>query len=292
MEDTAWSAGYRAQLLFGPDAITIGTTSPGAAPGDFAIKNAYVSLRAPVGNGLNFKVGVWDTVVGYEVFEAGNNPNYSRSYGYFIEPITHTGVLASYALTDWLTLSGGIADGGGVNTINSRTDARWLMTYVGSMAITAPESAGFLAGATLYFGVVDAGIDYAKDVVNLYAGGSMPTPITGVTLGLAYDYRANGLRDNSYENAVAGYLGWQLTEKLKFSGRAEYATGSNGAYGYAGPESVQLFGLVTTLDYNLWANAITRLELRWDHDLQGNGEFLDSTKDDAVSLALNVIYKF
>ena len=35
---------------------------------------------------LDAKLGVWDTIVGYETFDAGNNPNYTRSYGYTIEP--------------------------------------------------------------------------------------------------------------------------------------------------------------------------------------------------------------
>ena len=291
--DSSWSAGYRAQILFGPDANTIGTTSTlGNSANDFAVKNAYVTLHAPVGNGLDFKVGVWDTVIGYEVFEAGTNPNYSRSYGYFIEPIVHTGVLASYKLTDWLSVSGGVADAGGVNTINSRVALESVKTYLGSITLTAPESAGFLKGATLNFGAVDAGIVNGKDIINLYVGGSVPTPVTGVTLGFAYDYRANGLADSSYENAVGGYLAWQATEKLKLNGRAEYATGSNGAYGITQDGHTELFGLTATLDYTLWANAITRLEFRWDRDLGGNGAFLDGTKDNAASLALNVIYKF
>ena len=293
LDEAAWSAGYRAQLLFGPDANTLGSLSTlGSASGDFAIKNAYVTLRAPVGDGLTLKLGVWDTIMGYEVFEAGNNPNYSRSYGYYIEPIIHTGVLVSYTFADWLTVSGGIADGGGKNNINFRTPVESLLSYVASIALTAPESAGFLKGATLYAGVMDSGIAGAKDMVNLYLGATFPTPLTGLSVGVAYDYRANGLFDRSYENAAGGYLSWQATEKLKLHGRAEYATGSNGAYGFTQDGHTELFGLTATVDYRLWANAITRLEFRWDKDLSGDGQFLDGTKENAASLALNVIYKF
>jgi hypothetical protein len=65
-----------------------------------------VTLRAPVGNGLDFKLGVWDTIIGYEVFDAGSNPNYSRSYGYFLEPTTYTGIQASYHIAEWLCAAG------------------------------------------------------------------------------------------------------------------------------------------------------------------------------------------
>ena len=39
----------------GPDANVLGTASTGLGT-DFAIKQAYVALRVPVGNGLDFKV--------------------------------------------------------------------------------------------------------------------------------------------------------------------------------------------------------------------------------------------
>jgi len=83
-----WAAGYKVDLLFGPDADTFHTTSTSAfgGPSDFAIKQAYVDLKAPVGNGLDIKVGVWDTIIGYEVFDAPSNPNFTRSYGYSMEP--------------------------------------------------------------------------------------------------------------------------------------------------------------------------------------------------------------
>ncbi len=304
--EEAWSAGYRAQLLFGPDANLLGSLSPLAgASGDFAIKNAYVSLRAPLGRGLKLKMGVWDTIMGYEVFDAGKNPNYSRSFGFYLEPIIHTGVLATYEVADWLTVNAGIANGiesrAAFNKINSRVDPAggWdfkELSYVGSVVLTAPESMGFLQGATLYGGIMYAGFrgDYfgGDDIINYYAGATLPTPAKAVTLGVAYDYQANGLFDNSYANAIGGYVSIQLTEKLKFNARGEYATGSPGAFGTATGEKAELLGVTGTLDYALWAQAITRLECRWDHDLSNNNIFGPSDKNNAVSLALNVIYNF
>ncbi|MGA4579526.1 outer membrane beta-barrel protein [Limisphaera sp. VF-2] len=293
LDESDWAAGYRVQLLFGPDANTLRSLSTlGTASGDFAIKNAYVSLRAPVGRGLTLKMGVWDTIMGHEVFESGNNPNYSRSYGYFIEPIIHTGVLASYELMDGVTLSAGVADGGGSNSINARSGIDSVMSYVGSIALSAPESWGALSGTTLYLGAMDSGRQGAKDMINWFAGLTVPLPWEGWSVGAAYDYRAHGLFDGSYENATGLYVMWQASEKLKLSTRAEYATGSAGAYGYAGSNPVQLFGLTGTLAYALWPNTLSRLELRWDHDLNSRGEFLNGLANNAVSLALNVIYQF
>src|SRR5258707_4823808 len=78
----------------------------------------------PVGNGLDWKVGVFDSILGYESVQSPNNPNYTRSYGHSIEPQTHTGVLASYRFNDMVSASVGIADTVG-SAINSRAQLGW-----------------------------------------------------------------------------------------------------------------------------------------------------------------------
>ena len=87
--------GYKVDLLLGPDAVTYGDHNCRPRRGAGA-KQAYVDLRAPLGNGVEFKVGVWDTILGYEVFETPLNPNFTKSYGYTIEPATFTGVQGTY----------------------------------------------------------------------------------------------------------------------------------------------------------------------------------------------------
>lgn len=324
LDEGDWSAGYKVDLLFGPDANTYATTSTGAADSDFGIKQAYVTLQTPLGNDLIAKVGVFDTIIGYEVFESGNNPNYSRSYGYFIEPTEHTGVLLSYALTEWLSINAGIAD-----AYNARINARGadsnvtrdfgLQAYMGSIAITLPEGSGFLEGASIYAGVVhgltsadsDTDGDGNADSIDgdprtsLYAGFTIPTPLENLAAGLAYDYRFTERyrgpatpNASEYATAVAGYLTYQLTPQAKLGARAEYATGSAGTWGakpVGGPENEEFFGLTATLDYSLWDNVLTRLEFRWDKDLSGGtpafGGALDPAKN-AYVLGLNVIYNF
>src|SRR5579859_8074911 len=120
LDESEWSAGYRVDLWAGPDANVLGTQSVlSTGSSDFAIRQAYVALRAPVMNGLDFKMGVFDSIVGYESVESPNNPNYTRSYGHSIEPQTHTGLLASYRFNDMVSASVGIADTTGP-VINSR----------------------------------------------------------------------------------------------------------------------------------------------------------------------------
>src|SRR5206468_10539807 len=126
---------------------------------DFAVRQAYVALRTPVGNGLDWKVGVFDSIIGYESVESPNDPNYSRSYGHSIEPQTHTGVLSSYRFCDAFSASVGIADTIGPQ-INERAFApsgnqrESFKTYMRPFAVTAPDNLGCLSGSTLYGGVV------------------------------------------------------------------------------------------------------------------------------------------
>src|SRR5437588_6948247 len=200
LDEGEWAAGYRVDLWAGPDANTLNTQSLGVK-GDFAIRQAYVALRMPVGNGLDWKVGVFDSVVCYESVESPNNPNYTRSYGHSIEPQTHTGVLASYRFCDMFSASVGIANTVGP-VINSRAFApvqavnpysESYKTYMASIAITAPDSVGVLAGSTLYAGVVNgfnnniAGTGLAAPSLNAYVGGTVATPVTGLRLGAAWD---------------------------------------------------------------------------------------------------------
>src|SRR5215472_1056109 len=49
LDESEWAAGYRVDLWAGPDANTLNTVSTGVH-GDFAIRQAYVALRTPVGN--------------------------------------------------------------------------------------------------------------------------------------------------------------------------------------------------------------------------------------------------
>lgn len=304
LEEGDWAAGYKAELLFGPDAVGYNPSMGGG--GDAGIKQAYVNLRAPIGNGLELKMGVFDTIIGYEVFDSVANPNYSRSYGYSIEPTEHTGILASYRFADWLSASVGVA-----NTWNAGVNARAVRagvgaadesekTYMASVTLTAPESWGSLKGAALYLGVINGLAGAASDTTSYYAGASIPLPVTGLSLGASYDYRGTetvGAFNSTYANATALYLSYQATEKLKLNGRAEYASGTAGTWYFSGDPTDprnEIFGATLTADYALWANVVTRAEFRWDSALNGGpGSRPFGVADkNALSLALNVIYKF
>src|SRR2546425_6963096 len=129
LSEDQWASGYKADLWFGPDAGTYrALVGNGGGDPSFAIKQAYVALRTPIGNGIDWKAGVFDTIIGYESSESYLNPNYSRSYGHGLEPQPHTGVLATYKATDAISFAAGVANtynpvGGDVNARATRNGA-------------------------------------------------------------------------------------------------------------------------------------------------------------------------
>jgi hypothetical protein len=305
LDEAQWSAGYRADLFMGPDADTLATQSTGSAS-DFGLKQAYVALRAPVGNGLDMKLGVWDTIIGYESTDGPNNPNYTRSYGYTVEPTTHTGLLLTYQLLDSLGVSAGIANTMGprinlrahndVNGDGSGDKAESHKTYMASLAFTVPESAGFLAGSTVYTGVIEGFGSSEGDQLNYYLGATLNTPITGVKVGAAFDYvhdlvvsQTPLIQDDA--RVYGAYVSFQATEKLSLHGRVEYADVDN-VFGS------DIFALTGTIQYDLWKNVLSRLEVRWDHDASGNESFGGETvaggpdKKNFYTVAANLVYKF
>jgi hypothetical protein len=304
LDEAEWAAGYRADLLFGPDANAFGTSSSFINVSDLAIQQAYVALRAPFGNGLDLKAGVFDSIIGYESHDSGNNPNYTRSYGTTLEPHTHTGVLATYQVMDSLGVAVGIANTMGP-TINGRSPrAESQKTYMGSVAFTIPEDWGFLTGSTVYAGAVEGFGAPDEDQANYYIGATIATPVTGLRVGAAFDYVNDfspGGVNLGHAKSYAGYVSFQATEKMSLHARAEYG---DAFLGLADQDvdpgegaHFDVFALTGTVEYELWRNVLSRLELRWDHAADGSEPFGGDpggapSKKNEFLVAANMIYKF
>ncbi|NBR86338.1 MAG: hypothetical protein EB141_09840 [Verrucomicrobia bacterium] len=283
-----FASGYNVELWLGPDAAGLGNVTGGSS---VAIKNANVALNIPVGNGLQAKIGVFDTIVGYESANSIENPNYTRSAGYTIEPTSHTGLLLSYKVCEAVSVSAGVA-----NTYDAALNAgargnNGQQTYLASISVTAPESFGFLKGAVLTAGVVDGFTSFsaplAADQTLIYVGATIPTGIDKLNLGVSWDH-LNIDKSSADQDALAGYISYKLTDKATLNTRVEYARAGTGVGG------ATEFGTATlTLDYKLWANVVSRVEYRLDHDLNGaRGTTVGATRNNSNALIGQVAYKF
>jgi len=75
LDDSPWASGYHVDINAGQDALFA------IAGGSVGVRQAYVALRTPVGNGIDWKIGAFDGVTGYESNTMYSNPNYTHSYG-------------------------------------------------------------------------------------------------------------------------------------------------------------------------------------------------------------------
>jgi hypothetical protein len=317
-DTSKWAAGYTLSLQAGADLVTAD-----------AIRQAYVELMVPVGNGIDFEVGQWDNIIGYESNDDYKNPNWSRSYGYSIEPTTHTGVLGTYKFSDAISLQLGVANSLDTLPINGRNNSATggatiesKKALVSLLSLTAPDSWGALKGSMFYVGLdygpgtgVEIGGTHAVDKTHLYVGTTINTPVKGLTFGAAWDTvnnydngaafpitGAGTVNHEGYATAIGVYASYALTDKATLNARAEYFhTTIPGftpvsAYPNGYPQDEKIIALTGTFQYQLWDNVISRLEARWDNSANGYPQFgggaAGPTKNNELMLAANIIYKF
>lgn len=98
---------------------------------------------------------------------------------------------------------------------------------------------------------------------------------------------------------MAVYASYQATEKLSIHGRGEYTTGDV-LYVRPDGDNEKILSLTGTLQYDLWANVITRAEFRWDKATEpqfgGRSPWTGGTgapdKENAFTAMLNIAYLF
>ncbi len=289
------SAGYSVNALIGEDALGYSDIA-GIGSDEFTLQSAHLDLHAPVGNGLDLTLGHFDTIVGYEVVAPGANPNYTRSYGFFTEPFTHTGVKADYALNDMVSLTAGVANtNGGVTSINTRPLTGGGnyegLTTLGAISIDLDDSAGALSGSNIYFAITNGTGDFGGgDITHYYSSLTLPTPAEGVDVGFSWDYSAQAV---GYAAAYGIYATVAPADSdFSVNLRGEYANSNNGTFGLDGIDE-DLFAITATLNYNLFENLLTRLEVRYDWDAAPQGFGSAGDLDDSQWLiALNAVYSF
>jgi len=290
LDATPFSAGYHVELWTGPGAAALGT-SPGSA-GSSVVRQAYLALGTTFGGQeIDWKIGVWDTIIGYEGLTSSANPNYTHSYGFAVEPTTHTGIQATYKVNDEITIQAGIADeeGGNAAAINGVPTAAFPLSepeLLALVSLTAPDSWGALKGATLSVGGTDNTDSNAPK--NVYAGATIPTPLAALKFGLAYDYLDVGV-GAGHANVFGAYGTYTASDKLTFNLRGELVDQTAAVIPIASRYGEEF---TATVSYALWANVLSRAEIRWDHS--ENNVYAEGTGavKDAFFAGMQLIYTF
>ena len=300
--------GFRTDLFFGDDAELIhstglGNVSPavGENPQAFDLQQAYVTARAPIGEGLDFKVGKFVTLLGAEVIESPANWNFSRSFlfGYAI-PFTHTGALVSYPLLGEL----GSTTVGVVNGWDIVDDNNQGKSLIGNLTLTPMQ------GVTLAFNGI-TGPERAADNKNdrtVFDSVVTYQPIEPLTLMANYDYGHESSMtqgapgtpgfDTANWQGLALYAKYDLTPTWSLAGRWEWfddsdnvRLGLSSANGVAN-DDIDYYEWTLTSQWQLYSHLIGRLEYR--HDKADEAVFLrhDGFTHYQDTVAGELIYHF
>jgi hypothetical protein len=290
--DGAMDTGYTVELWMGPAASDIGTQDSGTG-GTVELMQANIDLRVA---DIDLKIGQFGTVVGNDVYNYNENALYTHSFAFQLEPTHHTGLLASYTVSDDLQISAGLANTTGPETNGSSGGSGTSKTYLASISYTLPSGTGQLAGTELYYGLVSgsdnqstssSGADYH------YASITLPELVSNLSISASWDHVEYDFAAQQDSNIVGLHLGYQLNADTALNVRYEMgdvtvfeSTGTgNGNDGTYIDDADGLQSLTIGVSHKIWENVISRIEYRRD-DKDNSGANSQDT------FAANLIYSF
>ncbi len=241
------SAGFRADLIYGDDAASLGNGSAATNSNNLLVEQAFVDLNAPIGNGIVFKVGKFVTPLGYEVIERPANPNIT--YGnLFVNtiPLYHTGVLSAYKFNDIVDAKLGVVNGANNDQQSTfGTDHAQGAGLLATVNVTAPGgNANIQQGVFLSFNGGGNNAYLAPAI-----GG---TPVGAQTNDTAWVYDIWGTWSPKFNSNLTlgfnGDFGDSTNSNVLAPGTTTEATFA-GAAVYAKYQFTKLFSLATRTDW-------------------------------------------
>jgi len=301
-------AGFRTDVMIGEDAYYLANRYSSVNQGDNVSQNsnylfleqAYVSIRAPVGNGWDFKVGKFASILGYEVMERPANMN--TTYGLLFDamPLYYTGVLSSYKFDDYIDAKLGVVNGSNSDNNTTTSGGGDGCSVLAALNVTAPGGNANWSNNFQYSTNEDnntanqtrqstLGVDtqnysdsgsghaliynswgnwmpkFADDKLLFAFNALLATATTGVNA-----YQNQGGYGWGYTTTWYGagaYAKYQINDWFYVASRGEYLSGSNGALfsvidNRAGAPSRWEYTL--TSGFNVIDNLLIRAEYRLD----------------------------
>lgn len=320
-------AGFRARLNFGLDArVTRARTNfqPGTSNNELDFQELYAEYIVPVGNGLKVQVGKINTLIGYEVINSWENPNFSRTFMFGLsQAFTTTGVRFTYLFHPMVTASIGLINGwDNVDDNNKSKSFEWLLaltpherfgvSFYGSYGAEQSNSQGFApastgADPTAKRTVVGSIITIKatdKDTVILepYYGNEE----NASTISQSHNARWNGLGvylihdfDEQWSARFRGEIFEDAGGARTCTGGVNFAGGTNTCFGSPAGGAVSAGGIAQTLwentytlQYRPFPSLITRAEFRYDHSNKNVFLYGGRPANNQETLSFQVVYLF
>jgi len=266
---------------------------------DFTISQGFVTYKAPISKGLDFKFGKFASWIGAELCQSVDNPNFSRSL-VFENAITwtNTGLAISYPLLDSLTTSFYFVNGW--DTFVDNNDGK-TVGYQFNLAIS--EDTTFVVNGS-------HGPEQDEDLVEDAEGNLRhfwdiiftfkPFDKTTFNLNFVFGTEESGANDIFGKDTAdqrfnyktgkwwgfSGIVSQDFTESFGLALRGEYFDDKDGAR--RGVDNLSIWELTLTVNTKIRENLLVRPEIRYDEANQGifnghNGE---------VTAAIDLAYLF
>jgi Putative beta-barrel porin-2, OmpL-like. bbp2 len=294
-DPSKFDIGFNIEGLYGRDAVYThsdgildngnkhGKTSP---DDDIDLEQAYLLVSAPLGTGLEFQIGKFDTLLGYEVINPTGNPLYTHSYEFsYGVPFTQTGILATYNLTSALKLTAGITRGWNQSTddnngaIDFLGQAAWNINSAWSATVNLSEGPQSTGDNHDYWTVVEGIVAWQ----------------VSDQLKLAGDFLYGDANAIAQWYAAAGYADYTLNKFAAINLRGEfYHDGRGFTTGVGRTDTNYIEGtlgvaVTPTPDVNLLQTLTIRPEVRVDMADQG---VYDGRKYTQLTMAVDAYLKF
>lgn len=269
----------------------------------------YLTYTAPLGSGVSLEAGRFVTLLGAEIIPVYNNQNFNESRSLLFnlgEPLTHTGIRASYTFNDYVSATAGLNNGWDDPAANSNAGPN----VEGELTLNNKDKSLSLVVNGIFGPNAIPGPN-GKQVSNSQLGAIdpiatwKPSFVPNLTLQAEYLYASqegpviNG-HSASWQGA-AGYVVYDFNPALESATRAEFFDDMDGAR--TDGEAQTLWEITQTISYKIpeVTGLIARLEYRHDNSSENaftNNNFINPVTGaqhlwhGQDTLAANFIYAF
>ena len=255
--------GFRVDTIYGTDGAEAQCYGDGGFDGKWGVSGdgygaAIFQAYAEVGvHDFSMIIGKFETTLGYECLDETEELFNSHSYMYEHEPMTHTGILGTYDVTEKLSFNFGVTTGND-NSFEGRND-----------------DYGILFGTTYQF----------TDRFSVSYAGMWNRVTEGATMGFDYFDVFGGEETgvvNEYMHTIAA--SWDITDRLNYTFVTNYGSMSDKAtdamlYGQ--------FGIANYLAYTLTDKITIGTRFEWFHQWAEEDSFYTTDFDEAEYYALS-----
>jgi hypothetical protein len=262
----------------------------GSNPNTFDVVQGFVQYAA---GPLTVIGGKYVTLAGAEVIAPTGNTNFSRSLLFFAEPLTHTGIRATYAATDTLSLIAGVNNGWNYSSLSTSG------SKTAELGVAWTPSKTFALTAQAYVGK-DPTFDAQRTLVDAVATYSATDALTFI---LSFDWgkqeqHTAGDPDLDW-NGAAFYTNYAFNDQWRVSLRLEYLDDKEGFVSGLVDTPQKLKEGTLTFGYSPVKSFELRMEARYDKSDKStfvrtitNDTSINPFADSQTGVALQGVFKF